>query len=400
MLSLSCRFLNSLKRYLIPGSIALTLLSGVSTEASAGGPCLNGPVFAFSQAVYGSDFVRAQTLIPVIQRERSAEMANFLQQVLIYTRAYEKGLPQEREAALSEIDALIEDLSTRVKTDRSLELRLDAGNIMMNAARLHLLSSNVMDSAQLAKAAYGRINEIHEANPQQSEVYLSLGLYQYFAANENNAWGWLKRLFALQGDKEHGRELIERAVELSGDFAFEAARSLMMDLAWNYPDVCRYVELFDPLDALEVETIEHRQRSIAARLFCGWPELAADELRKTQSLIDRGTLLASEAQNRWLFEAGLQSMAMQGQSEVLKALLGAETKQDSETAMIIRFSLARALDVKGKRSRAKQIYAQVAVSTVAARYQRLAVSYRQLAYRAPLPYVLKEEDRIEFVCKD
>ena len=375
------------------------LLAGASARAGVDGACQNGPVFAFSQAVYGSNFARAQTLIPVIKRERSVEMADFLQQVLIYTRAYEKGLPHDREAALSEIDALIEDISTRLKTDRSLHLRLDAGNIMMNAARLHLLSRNVMDSAQLAKAAYSLLNEIHEAYPQQSDAYLSLGLYQYYAANENNAWGWLKRLFALQGDKELGRELIERAVESSGDFAFEAARSLMMDLAWNYPDVCRYVELFDALDAPQVMTIEHRQRSIAARLFCGWPELAADEIAETNSLIGRGTLLASEMQNRWLFEAELQSMAMQGQSGVLKVLLAAEAKQDSETAMMIRFSLARALDVKGERTKAKRYYTQVAASSVDERYQRLATSYQQQAYRAPRAYVLQAEEMIRFACK-
>lgn len=399
MLSLSCRFLSKLKRPLISGVFAVAMLSAVNVSAVADKRCQNGPIFAFSQAVYGAEFTRAQNLIPVIRRERSVEMADFLQQVLIYTRAYENQRPREREAALSEIDAIIDGLAMRLKTDRSLNLRLDAGNIMMNAARLHLLSRNVMDSAQLAKTAYSLLNEILEKNPQQSKAYLSVGLYQYFAANENNAWGWVKRLLALQGDKEGGRELIERAVESSDDFAFEAARSLMMDLAWNHPDVCRYVELFDQLEAPQLKTIEHRQRSIAARLYCGQPELAANELLETKSMIDRDALLVNSAQNRWLFEARLQLMAMQGQSDALTELLAEGSNENTETAMMIRFSLARALDVKGERARAKQFYAQVAVSGVAERYRRLAVSYEQQAYRAPKLYVLGEEDRIQFICK-
>lgn len=399
MLSSSCHLLNTLKRRLIAGFVATVLSMGLGLTVKADTRCHNGPIFAFSQAVYVSDFARAQKLIAEIRRERSTEMADFLQQVLIYTRGYEAGQAQDQEAALSEIDALIERLSGRLTSDSSLRSRLDAGNIMMNAARLHLLSRNVMDSAQLAKAAHVLLDEILDENPEQTEAYLSVGLYQYFAANENNAWGWVKRLLALQGDKERGRELIELAVKASDDFAFEAARSLMMDLAWNHPDVCRYVELFDQLDAPELETIEHRQRHIAARLFCGHPELADIELQETKTLIDQRALLASRAQLQWLLEAELQSMAMQGQSGVLRELLASESKDHAEKAMIIRFSLARALDVTGAHVRAKQYYAQVEASTVAGRYQRLAVSYQQQPYRAPRPTVLQENDRIQFVCK-
>lgn len=399
MLSLFCRLLNRHKRNLFAGALIVTLLTGASLSAVADSGCHNGPIFAFSQAVYASDFAQAQTLIPAIRRERNADMADFLQQVLIYTRGYEKGIAQDQEAALLEIDALIKHLSASLETDRSLRRRLDAGNIMMNAARIHLLSLNVMRSAQLAKAAYNLLNEILDENPQQSDAYLSLGLYQYFAANENNAWGWIKRLLDLQGDKESGRELIEQAVATSYDFAFEAARSLMMDMAWNHPDICRYIALFDQLDALELRTIEHRQRNIAARLFCGQAELANLELQQANSLIHQGTLPASENQRKWLFEAGLQSMAMQGQSGVLTQLLAEESKEDFETTMMIRFSLARALDVKGERARAKRYYAQVAASAVADRYQRLAVIYQQQAYRAPDTYVLPESDQIHFACK-
>ncbi len=389
----------ALKQQRIAWRVAAVLLTAVSLSATAGSRCHNGPIFTFSQAVYASDFDQAQTLIPEIRRERSTDMADFLQQVLIYTRGYEMGLAQDKEQALSEIDALIERISGRLTTDRSLHLRLDAGNIMMNAARLHLLSRNVMRSARLAKSAYSLLDEILKDNPQQADAYLSVGLYQYFAANENNAWGWVKRLLALQGDKERGRGFIERAVESSSDFAFEAARTLMMDLAWDHPAVCRYVEIFDQHHEPELQTIEHRQRRVAARLFCGQPEQGAIELEEIASLVEQRVLLASDAQLQWLFEAGLQAMAMQGQSSVLREWLNAELEQDTETSMMIRFALARALDVNGERPEAKQYYAQVAASAVDERYRSLAVSYQQQAYRAPRPYVVREDDRIEFACK-
>ena len=398
MLSLSCRFLTRLKPQFIAGCVVAALLMGVSLSATAGSHCHNGPISEFSQAVYASDFDLAQTLIPSIRRERSIDMADFLQQVLVYTRGYEMGLAQDKEQALSEIDALIERISVLLETDQPQPRRLDAGNIMMNAARLHLLSRNVLRSAQLAKAAYSLLDEILQENPQQADTYLSVGLYQYFAANENNAWGWVKRLLDLQGDKERGRDLIERAVESSDDFAFEAARTLMMDLAWDHPDVCRYVEVFDQHNTPDILTIEHRQRSIAARLFCGQSQQGTIELQEIASLIKQHALIASEGQLQWLFEAGLQAIAMQGQSGVLRERLSAELEQDTETSMMIRFALARALDVNGERPEAQQHYARVAASTVDERYRRLAVSYEQQAYRAPQAYVVREEDRIQLAC--
>jgi len=375
----------------------MVLPAGVAAKAQGG--CENGPIFDFSLAVYVSDFDRAQRLIPAIRSQRSGEMADFLQQVLIYTRGYEMDHPEDQEVALEAMDAQIESLQLQLRGHPSLQLRLDSGNIMMNSARMQLLSGNVMRSAQLARAANDILNDLLEDSPGLADAYLSLGLYQYFAANENNAWGWIKRLLSLEGDKQHGRELIERAVMASADFSFEALRSLMMDLSWDRPDICRYVVVYNQLTHTAIDTIEHRQRSIVARLFCGLPEQGADEILQLRLSLNKGEIAADETQRQWLFEAELQAMAMQGQSGALREILAVEQDRDEQRAMMVTFSLARALDVMGMRAEAKFYYTKVAESNVARRYQDLAQRYLQQPYRSPSAYHVQASQEIKLICR-
>ncbi len=400
MLSLSCHFLNKRFRASAVSLCTAVLLFSSAITMAAPKRCDRSAMFAFSQAVYGSEFERAGTYISAIRSDKGPEMADFLQQVLNFTQAYETGKAAEQVTALEEVDAQISRLQLRLEKDSGLQLKLDAGNIMMNAARMHLLSRNVMRSAQLAKAAYRLLDEVLEVSPQQADAYLSVGLYLYFSANENNAWGWIKRLLALEGDKDKGREMIERAVMASPDFSFEAARSLMMDLNWDYPAICRYVAVFDSLDAPQLKTIEHRQRSIAAHFFCGQPAQGEDEIKEVSSALQSNDIKVNEVQSQWLFEAHLNALAMQGRAEELTEMLVAEAAENSERAMMIRFSLARALDVQGRREQAIVMYSRLANSSLAERYRNLAAAYRKLAYRPPARYPLAEKEALVFACSE
>jgi len=396
MSNLFCRLSsNWLSRRFSVALLAL-LTTGGSGQIYARTACEISPVATYSRALYASRYELAQASLKDIGIERGAELAAFLQQVLIYMRAYEAGDKDTQSTSLDRIDELVNEVTAQLSENSSLQLQLNAGNIMIHAARIQLLSGQILRSAKLAKAGNRILEAVLEIAPQQPDALLGLGLYQYFAANENNAWGWIKSLLSLQGDKARGRELIEQAAEQSLDYGFEAARSLVMDLNWDRPDICRYTRLFEQPQQFDIQTVEHRQRSIAARLFCGQPQRALQRLDNLENRIAVQDLSVDPTQRQWQFEARLQALAMLGELDALTVMLDAEA--DTRQRSLIEFSLARALDVTMQREQAQALYAKVAQDGRSDVYVRLAENYAQQAYRAPRAYQAGKQPDMRFAC--
>jgi len=201
-------------------------------------------------------------------------MAQFLQQVLVFKQAYETGNHAEQQLALNEIDKVITSLSANSAGGNQLYL----ANIMIHTARLQLAVGNVLRAAGLAKQGKQLLDESLEQNSHNADALLADGLYHYYTGSENEALGWIMRWWSLQGDKARGRQMIEKSVERSADHAFEAARSLLSDVAWNRQDTCRYLPLFDALDPLETQSITALQEQLALLLFCGQAERAPEKI--------------------------------------------------------------------------------------------------------------------------
>ncbi len=210
--------------------------------------CNTSPVFAFSRALYLEQYDAALQLLPRIKRERNPEIAQFLQQVLVFKRAYEQDMPEQQRAALVEIESLIASLSNMSPENSEGHHSLTLANIMIHTARLQLAVGNVLRAARLAKQGKHLLDKALEQTPDAVDALLSNGLYFYYTGSENETLGWIMRWWSLEGDRARGRELMERAVEESAGQAFEAARSLVSDVAWNRQDTCRYRPLLNMPD--------------------------------------------------------------------------------------------------------------------------------------------------------
>jgi len=396
MLNLFCPLSSNWRSKRFSLALLVLLLTGMCGQIRAQTGCEISPVEAYSRALYASRYELAQSTLQDIANERGVELAGFLQQLLIYMRAYESGDKDTQKATLVRIDDLVDKLASQTSENFSLQVQLNAGNIMIHAARIQLLSGKILRSAKLAKAGNRILEAVLEVEPQHPDALLGLGLYQYFAANENNAWGWINSLLSLQGDKARGRELIEQAAERSVDYGFEAARSLIMDLNWDHPDICRYTRLFEQPEQFDIQTVEHRQRSIAAQLFCGQSERALQRLDKLASRIEANDLSVDAGQRQWQFEARLQALAMSGEIDILTARLDSEA--DAAQRRLIEFSLARALDVMLQHQQAQTYYAGVAQSGGSDVYARLAQRYSEQAYRAPRAYRTGTRPEMHFAC--
>jgi len=363
------------------------------------GNCNNSPVFAFSRALYLDDYVIAQDLLPRIGRERSAEMAQFLQQVLVFKRAYEQENLTQQHTALQRIDSLIDSLSSKPVGQRRYDERLMLANIMIHSARLQLTVGDLLRAANLAKQGRQLLDEMSEQVADDTDALLSNGLYAYYTGSENEALGWMMRWWSLRGDKAQGRAMMEKAVEESVDYAFEAARSLVVDVAWNRSDSCRYRRLFDDINEVPQPLNDAVKTQIGLALFCGDPQFALRHIDRLNSEAVQAGEPLSQAHSSWLFAAQVYALAAQGNDRRLQSMLLAfDPKKNVQRYWQTQFSLAKAFDTLGLHDKAAGVYQAVMASDVAQPYRDLARSYRQLPYRKPSLYQSAPGEDLQFAC--
>jgi tetratricopeptide (TPR) repeat protein len=361
--------------------------------------CNTSPVFAFSKALYLEQYTIASGLLPSIERERSAEMAQFLQQVLLFKRAYErKQSPQQREA-LKAIDTLIASFSDSVGENEEEGQRLTRANIVLQAARLHLAADNVLRAVRLAQRGQNLLDEALRQNPDDVDALLSNGLYFYYSGQKDDVLSGLLRWWPLEGDKARGLEMMEQAVEHSADFAFEAARSLVSDVAWNRQDTCRYMPLFSEAGSLNTLSLSAAKPVISMALFCGQPEKALQEITAIERSGDSSSSAFTQQDDGWLLEAKLYSLAALGERKPLEELLLTfDRKANSIRYWQTLFSLAKAADVRGEYEASANLYRKLIVSDFDPRYTMLARVYLNSPYREPRNFEEKAGHGLSFSC--
>lgn len=346
--------------------------------------CNTSPVFAFSQALYLQQYARADELLARLPLERSPELATFLTQVMAWKRAYDTDERPAQLEALEAIDKQIDKLDKALETELPTrpKLELITGNIKIHAARMNLVTGHVFKAARLAKQGNQLLREVLKQNPDQVDAYLAAGLYQYYIGSDDSGFFWIKQLFSLQGDKQQGRDLIEKAMQLSPDYAFEAARSLKMELSWNKNELCHYPTLISnnlPVSKLPTEVL---QLEISADLFCGRTQHANSLIGRLRAQIERLQSNDSKDQKRWLDDASLYALSQQGEVDLLAQMADKSDLQSNPSRKErVEFSLAKALDVKRERVRAKHLYQKLLESKTEAAYKSLSQHYLTQAYR-------------------
>ena len=362
-------------------SLSAMLAVNVSVHAEQGAVCNPSPVFAFSQALYWQQYQRANHLLQRLARVNGATMATFLAQVLKWKRGYDRQNVAHQIQALNQVDHQIAQLEATLQQTPSAELETMVGNIMLHAARMNLVMSRVFRAAKLAKRGNFLISNVLRHNPNAVDALLTAGLFQYYAGNAQNGFAWVKRWFDLQGDQKYGRQLIQRAMRQSPDFAFEAARSLKMELDWNKQDVCRYPVLIPATLTPQAQSIEAVQLEITTDLFCGRTQAADQLIQQIEPLLGS----ASPQINRWFIDARLYALAQAGEVEALSAMDRAmQGSDDVQARLRIQFSLAKALDVRGEHGQSQPIYLALLDSTLEDIYKKLANKYLAGPYRTPV----------------
>ncbi len=361
--------------------------------------CNTSPVFAFSKALYLEQYTSALGLLASIERERSPEMAEFLRQALYFKRAYQLDHSAQQRKALNSIDTLIDSFSDSISGEGEEGQRLTQANIILHTARLQLAVGNVWRAVRLARKGKGMLDEALQYSPDVRDTLLSNGLYYYYSARKDDALSSVLQWWPLDGDQAGGREMMEQAVEQSADFAFEAARSLVSDVAWNRQDTCRYMPLFYDLSNLNTSPLSAEKPIISMALFCGQPEIALQKITSVEQSTVATSSAFTPSDNRWLFEAKLYSLAALGKREPLEKLLSTFDRNASPRRhWKTLFSLAKAADVRGEHEDSAGFYRRLVASNFEPSYTLLARAYMQNPYKSPRRFEQILGRRLHFSC--
>ncbi len=352
------------------------------------GACTNSPVFDLTRALYLEEYEQARLLLPSIQDQRGAVLSDFLSEVIVWKRGFDR---DDRAAQTAALDALDHNISNLSAEPNHLQAKINRANVLFHTARMNFASGRIFRAIKLANKSLPLLQAIEAQAPGHPDIALALGLFEHYVRSDESGGWWIKRYLAFKANQSTGRALLESAVRESADYGYEAARSLIRELPWEKSAICLLADLGEHLNAVK-RPISLAKQAITLNLFCG----RATNVRRDIAKFNVAELDPDARQ--WLFEAGRHADAQLADKENLSSLLVLE-KEEARRA-VLNFSLAKALDIEGDRKGAVFLYQKVLESTLGESYQLLAKTYLTQAYRRPKPLRLSPRQAIRFFCHD
>ena len=127
--------------------------------------------------------------------------------------------------------------------DASARAQLHLGMAEAFRARIHMENSEWLKAYRLGRKARDRLEQLSRQSQPPQDVYLVLGLFEYYTGSLPKALRWLSRLVAMSGDRERGLSQLQVAAKHATIAAPEAARVLFDEINSDAPDVCAWLEV-------------------------------------------------------------------------------------------------------------------------------------------------------------
>jgi len=97
----------------------------------------------------------------------------------------------------------------------NLDLQVTLGNAYMYMAKKYLDAGKKLKAGNTLKKAKKIMLEVIEQDPNKSEAYFAIGMFNYFADNVPPGFKWLAALLGFSGDRAKGIEYIKKAASAS-----------------------------------------------------------------------------------------------------------------------------------------------------------------------------------------
>ncbi len=211
-------------------------------------------------------------------RDAAFYLADFYLALNAWVEAYFEDKNERRRAGLKKVLESVAALKKRAGNQSNYEIKLAYVLAQAHAARIKFAQNQPISVLRMARSAKAQAAALLEVYPNQPDLMLVLGLYEYHSGNVPDEFKWLGKLFKIKGDKDSGLTRIKQSIERSIAFGAEAARALIQESNWRVPELCEYAGLAETLVNRAPRNAQLAIYKQGIYLHCGHPKMALSAL--------------------------------------------------------------------------------------------------------------------------
>ncbi len=270
----------------------------------------------------------------------------FYRALAMWHKGYQQREQKVKTQGISKLLSAIEELESRhTPATNNLSAILALGLGKGYTARALMENEQYISGVQLGLEAIRHLSKFlqnaDQATPGVNDAGFLMGLFEVYTHDLSNQRHWLVGKSGYHGDRSRGIELIEQSIIGPSVFANEASRTLLSEISWQMPTVCRYQSMIDQTGKYLMKNNDLAVLRQGLLLKCGYPELAL------QANLDSMQQDSPAVNRRQLTKAAFRIHADLGRHEALLA-----TRTEPVLKPFQEFAIANAMDVSGLRDQA------------------------------------------------
>ncbi len=314
-------------------------------------PCQDTPERLVVDAILNADYQHAKSLIGKFSsKEWLIPSSEFYTSLATWHQGYQSQNQSLKSHAIAGLRRAIKTLEARYQSSGdSLTSTLALGLSLGHGARILIENKQFLIGYGLAKKASRQVSWFLEnadsSIPGYADASLLQGIIEIHTANIQNSSHWIVGKIGRHGNRGLGITMLEHAINKNAVFTNEAVRTLISELSWNTPDICRYRQLTNHTAQRLYQNIDLAILRMGLQLKCGYPKRAKLANQEYQEIF------ASHPQQIQFQKAKLRIYANLG---LYKDLSEIELKLDSIPEA--SFAIANAMDVAGLHQQAIDRY--------------------------------------------
>ncbi len=171
---------------------------------------------------------------------------DYYEGMILLVKAYNIGAgvdePLKAKAA-KQLGKVIKKARFQVEDSHNPEISLILGLARMYRAGILMTQNRKAKAYDDTFSSREILTTLVEDQPEMEDVYLPLGMYEFFLSKIPADMKTKAKLMSLSGNRDVGLQFLERAVENSPTSAPEAARVLLVETNLSDTEMCRYQSL-------------------------------------------------------------------------------------------------------------------------------------------------------------
>ncbi len=213
------------------------------TGASGASVCSKSPERVAVEKLLNIEIDSAETMV---NQWPKGLRKDYYEGMILLVKAYNIGSGVDeslKTRAAKQLGKVIRKARFTLEDSHDPEASLILGLARMYRAGILITQNRKAKAYDDTFASRELLTTLVDDQPDMEDVYLPLGMYEFFLSKIPDDMKTKAKLLSLTGDRDVGLQFLERAVENSPTSAPEAARVLLVETNLSDTEMCRYQSL-------------------------------------------------------------------------------------------------------------------------------------------------------------